>query len=326
MKVLVTGGAGYIGSHMVKKLQKDSHNVVVIDNFSTGHKWAINDCEYINLNLLDKEKLSSFFKKRSFDVVVHFAARSIVSESINSPSLYYLNNFNGSLNLVSEMIKNDIFNIVFSSTAAIFGNPLSKKINEKHPFNPINPYGKSKLMVEYMLMDFCKSLALNAVCFRYFNAAGADTSEPNPIGESRNPETHLIPNVLKSIIKKTNLEVFGNDYNTKDGTCIRDYIHVIDLIQAHMLGISYINENSGFSAFNLGNGNGFSVLDVIKECESITGDNVHYNFSPRRQGDPGILVADSSLARENLGWIPKYNSLNSIIKTAWKWHNIHDNS
>jgi UDP-glucose 4-epimerase len=319
MKLLIPGGAGYIGSHMVRYAQEHGHEVVVLDDFSTGHEWAVKDCEILSVNLLDQDKLSQLLKGRCFDGVIHFAAKSLVSESVKKPDLYYQNNVVGTLNLINEMLKNEFNNLVFSSTAAIFGNPLTEKIAEDHPKNPINPYGQSKLIVEKILEDYCASYDLNVTCFRYFNAAGADPS--GEIGEAHEPETHLIPNILKSVLSgKSDLKVFGDDYPTTDGTCVRDYVHVHDLAQAHLLGLEYMQNNKGFSTFNLGNGNGFSVLDVIKACEQVVCESIEYKISTRRDGDPAVLVADSSKAITNLGWLARYQTSNCIIKSAWDWH------
>lgn len=320
MKLLVPGGAGYIGSHMVKYLQDRDHEVVVLDDFSTGHDWAVKGCEVLRVNLLDQDKLASTLKGRQFDGVIHFAAKSLVGESVKQPDLYYRNNVVGSLNLINEMLRNDINNLVFSSTAAIFGNPVAEKITEDHPKNPINPYGQSKLMVENLLRDICSSYEFNATCFRYFNAAGADVS--GTIGEDHDPETHLIPNILKSAIAGGNsLKVFGNDYETHDGTCVRDYVHVTDLAQAHLLGLERMrNDAKGFSAYNLGNGNGFSVFDVIESCERVVKGSIGYQVDGRREGDPAILVADSGKAINALGWTPEFDQLDSIVGSAWNWH------
>ena len=319
MKLLIPGGAGYIGSHMVKYAQKHGHEVVVLDDFSTGHEWAVKDCEVLRVNLLDQDKLAQSLKGRYFDGVIHFAAKSLVGESVKKPDLYYRNNVLGTLNLVNEMLENGIKNLVFSSTAAIFGNPVTDKIDEDHPKTPINPYGQSKLMVENMLRDICSAYDFNATCFRYFNAAGA--YESGEIGEAHDPETHLIPNILKSALSGSNeLKVFSDDYDTHDGTCVRDYVHVTDLAQAHLLGLAYMKEDKGFSAFNLGNGNGFSVLDVIKSCERVLGNPIRYKMDLRRLGDPAVLVADSLKATHNLGWKPEFSDLDEIIKSAWHWH------
>lgn len=319
MRLLIPGGAGYIGSHMVKYVQELGHEAVVLDDFSTGHEWAIKDCEILRVNLLDQDTLAQLLKGRSFDGVIHFAAKSLVGESVQKPDLYYRNNVVGTLNLVNEMITNDIHNLVFSSTAAIFGNPVTEKIAEDHPKNPINPYGQSKLMAENMLRDICAVHDINATCFRYFNAAGADRS--GSLGEAHDPETHLIPNILKSTIPGGSvLKVFGNDYETHDGTCVRDYVHVTDLAEAHFLALEYMKDNSGFSAFNLGNGSGFSVLDVIRSCERAVKKMIPFDPAMRRVGDPPVLVADSSAAICKISWEPKFDSLDAITQSAWRWH------
>jgi UDP-glucose 4-epimerase len=319
MKLLIPGGAGYIGSHMVRYAQEHDHEVVVLDDFSTGHEWAVKDCEILRVNLLDQDKLSQLLKGRYFDGVIHFAAKSLVGESVKKPDLYYRNNVVGTLNLVNEMLNNDVNNLVFSSTAAIFGNPVTDKIAEDHPKNPINPYGQSKLMVENMLQDICSANDFNATCLRYFNAAGADPS--GEIGEAHDPETHLIPNILKSVLSgKGDLKVFGDDYPTPDGTCVRDYVHANDLAQAHLLGLEYMQNNKGFSAFNLGNGDGFSVLDIIKASEEVVSGSIEYKISAPRDGDPAELVADSSKAISDLGWLASYQDPTCIIKSAWDWH------
>ena len=324
MKLLIPGGAGYIGSHMVRYAQEHGHEVVVLDDFSTGHEWAIKDCEILRVDLLNQAKLAQLLKGRHFDGVIHFAAKSLVGESVKKPSLYYRNNVVGTLNLVNEMLKNDVNNLVFSSTAAIFGNPVTDKIAEDHPQNPINPYGQSKLMVENMLQDICSANDFNATCLRYFNAAGAH--ESGEIGEAHNPETHLIPNVLKAALSnQSNLKLFGDDYPTPDGTCVRDYVHVTDLAQAHLLGLEYMQKNKGFTAFNLGNGDGFSVLEVIKGCEKITGTKIPFQIDGRREGDPAILVSENKLAIKHLRWDAKYNVIGTIIESAWSWHNIEEN-
>lgn len=325
MKLLIPGGAGYIGSHMVRYAQEHNHEVVVLDDFSTGHEWAINECEVLRVNLLDQDKLSQLLKGRDFDGVIHFAAKSLVGESVRDPQFYYRNNVVGTLNLVHEMLKNGLNNLVFSSTAAIFGNPVTDKIGEEHPKNPINPYGQSKLMVENMLTDICSANDLNATCLRYFNAAGAHESAE--IGELHVPETHLIPSILNSACshQKSNLKVFGNDYETPDGTCVRDYVHVTDLAQAHLCGLEYMKKVDGFSAFNLGNGDGFSVLEVIQGCEKITDMKIPYKIIGRREGDPEALVADNVRALSMLSWAPQYKDINDIIQSAWVWHNNNKN-
>ena len=319
MKLLIPGGAGYIGSHMVRYAQEHGHEVVVLDDFSTGHEWAIQNCEILRVNLLDQDRLSKLLKGCQFDAVIHFAAKSLVGESIKKPELYYLNNVVGTLNLVNEMLNNDINNLVFSSTAAIFGNPLTHKIAEDHPKSPINPYGNSKLIVENILQDICTANDFNVICLRYFNASGAH--ESGEIGEAHDPETHLIPNILKAVLSnEKNLKVFGNDYPTLDGTCVRDYVHVKDLAHAHLLGIEYMQINKGFFAFNLGNGDGFSVLKVIDGCERVTDTKIPFQIDDRREGDPAMLVAENTNAKSVLGWNPVYGDIHEIIESAWYWH------
>jgi len=319
MKLLITGGAGYIGSHMVKVAQSNNHEVIVLDNFSTGNEWAIKNCEVLKIDLLNHVELSSALKKINIDSVIHFAAKSLVGESAKKPSYYYMNNVVGTLNLLNSMKENDINNIVFSSTAAIFGLPQAKKIDERHLKNPINTYGQSKLIIESILKDFCKAYDFNATSFRYFNAAGADKS--GCIGEFHQPETHLIPNILNSVLNNnTELSIFGNNFDTFDGTCVRDYVHVCDLADAHLLGLKHMLSNRGFHDFNLGNGDGFSVHEVLKSCETVTQKSIPFKIMDPREGDPAYLVSDSLKAETQLGWTPKYNNLDEIISTAWNWH------
>lgn len=317
MKLLIPGGAGYIGSHMVRLAQENNFEVTVIDNLSTGHKWALSDCEFIECDLLDKDKLAKCLNRRHFDGVIHFAAKSLVAESVINPLKYYKNNFVGSLNLINELIKNDVTNLVFSSSAAIYGNPKKGKISEDDEVNPINPYGSSKLMVERLLNDVCSSLSFSSVSLRYFNAAGAHIS--SKIGELHDPETHLIPNILNSVLNKNNLTIFGNDYLTRDGTCIRDYIHVSDLADAHLKALHKIMNKGIYTSYNLGNGEGFSVLEIINSCEKITKSKINFKYDKRRPGDPAILIADNSKSIEELNWDPKFKNIDEIILTAWEW-------
>lgn len=320
MKLLITGGAGYIGSHTVKFAQEKNHEVTVLDNFSSGHEWSIKDCEVIRVDLLDTNNLSKNLKNKKFDGVIHFASKSLVGESVLDPKLYYENNVKGSINLFNQIINNEINNIVFSSSASIFGNPDVEKIPEHHNKNPINPYGKSKLMIENILQDYSKAYGLNVACLRYFNAAGADPF--SLIGEAHYPETHLIPNIINSILfKKHDLKIFGNKHNTKDGTCVRDYIHVNDLAEAHLKSFEFLSESSGFHTFNLGNGKGFSIIDIVRCCEKISKKNITYSISPPREGDPSTLICDNTKAIDLLKLEPKYHTIDSIIETAWRWHN-----
>lgn len=308
-----------MGSHMVKYAQEAGHEIVALDDFSAGHEWAIKNCEILRVSLLDKDRLLQLLKGRYFDGVIHLAGKTLVGESVKKPDLYYQNNVVGTLNLVQTLLKNEVNNIVFSSTAAVFGNPKSKKISESHPKNPINPYGRSKLIVENILEDICLTGALNVIAFRYFNAAGAH--ETGQIGEMHHPETHLIPNILNvALLGKGNVRVFGDDYPTPDGTCIRDYVHVNDLAQAHLLGLEYMSKNKGFKAFNLGNGDGFSVIEVIESCEKVANVRIPFQIDERRSGDPAILVSDSKLALEKLNWRPQHRDIGSIVESAWSWH------
>ena len=319
MKLLIPGGAGYIGSHMVRHALREGHDVTILDDFSTGHRWATADCEVLEVNLLDRERLNQLLQGRTFDGVIHFAAKSLVGESMTKPDMYFRNNVVGTMNLVDAMLQTGCQNLVFSSTAAIFGNPQTAKISEEHPKNPINPYGRSKLMVEQMLESLCNAYDLNACCLRYFNAAGADLA--GGIGEAHDPETHLIPNVLRSLLGDGHLlKVFGNDYATHDGTCVRDYVHVNDLAQAHLLGLEFLEKEGGFKVFNLGNGSGYSVLDIVNVSSQVAGCEVAYEVAPRRIGDPTTLVADCSKAVHELGWAPEFGSLSDIISSAWRWH------
>lgn len=319
MKLLITGGAGYVGSHMVKYAQEQGHEVYVLDNFSSGHRWACSNCKVFNVDLLDARRVFQIFTDNSIDAVIHFAGKSIVSESVLNPSYYYENNVIGTLNLLEAMIKSCVEKIVFSSSAAIFGIPNKECIDESHQKLPINPYGQSKLIVENILNDYVNAYGIKATALRYFNAAGAHHS--SQIGEAHDPETHLIPNVLKAALEETAvLKIFGNKHSTKDGTCIRDYVHVSDLAEAHMLALRFMTDNDGFHAFNLGNGNGFSVFEIIKSCELITGKDINIEICHPREGDPSSLVADSALAKNNLEWLPQYTKIEKIIETAWKWH------
>ena len=316
--ILVTGGAGYIGSHTVKKLIESGKEILIIDNLSRGFKEALHPkAKFENADLLDVESLKRVFSKHKIESVIHFAAFAYVGESVENPELYYNNNVVGSFNLIRIAKDFGIKKFVFSSTCSIYGNPELIPISENESAKPINPYAKTKWMIENILEDFDTSFGLKYVALRYFNAAGC--SEDGDIGESHNPEPHLIPLVLKTILgEREELKVFGNDYDTPDGTCIRDYIHVYDLAEAHIKALEYIEKGNSSCVINLGTGDGNSVMDIIKVSEKITGKNVNYTICPRRAGDPAVLVADNKKAREVLGWIPKYD-LTKIIETAWEW-------
>lgn len=319
MKVLVCGGAGYIGSHMVRALRASGMEVVVYDNLSTGHRRALPDVALVVADLRDGEALARTFAMHRIDAVLHFAARSLVGESVALPLDYYAQNVGGTLNLLQAMVRAGVDRLVFSSTAAVYGIPDAQLIDESSATQPINPYGASKLMVERVLADAATAHGLRSVTFRYFNAAGADPS--GEIGESHEPETHLIPNVLRSVLGTgPALQVFGDDYPTPDGTCVRDYVHVSDLAAAHLKALDYLHGNDGAEVFNLGSNDGFSVRQVIEAAERVTGREIPYDVRPRRAGDPPRLVASSALARHKLGWEPKYGDLSTILDTAWRWH------
>lgn len=315
--ILVIGGAGYIGSHMVRMLAKQGYNPVVFDNLSKGHREAVANYPFELGDLGDKARLTEVFKKYGIEAVMHFAAFAEVGESVKEPSKYYHNNVAKVLDLLDALVENDIKYFVFSSTAATFGEPVRPKIDESHPQNPINPYGNTKLMVEKILADFDTAYGLKATALRYFNASGADDS--GEIGESHNPETHLIPIVLQTAAgKRASIKMFGTDYPTPDGTCVRDYVHVNDLARAHILALEKIFKDNVSERFNLGSGNGFSVAEIVKEAKRITGIDFTVEKAPRRDGDPAVLVADSAKAERILGWKPQYN-LTRIIETAWNW-------
>lgn len=317
--VLICGGAGYIGSHMAHWLSDHGYNLTVLDNLSTGHAQAVRWGEFIHADLLDPGALDQALRGRRFDAVIHFCARSLVGESVRQPNAYYRNNVTGTINLLEAMQRHDVQRIVFSSTAAIFGNPVSEVIDEDHPKAPINPYGASKLMAERILADAATAYGLRSVSLRYFNAAGALPDQG--IGEAHLCETHLIPNVLKAALGDgPALKVFGDDYPTPDGTCVRDYVHVQDLAQAHALALGFMETNEGAHAFNLGNGQGFSVRDVIATAAKVSGKPVPFEVAPRRDGDPASLVASSEKARAQLGWVPRWTELEPIIESAWRWH------
>lgn len=315
--ILVIGGAGYIGSHMVRMLAKQGYNPVVFDNLSKGHREAVANYPFELGDLGDKARLTEVFKKYGIEAVMHFAAFAEVGESVKEPSKYYHNNVAKVLDLLDALVENDIKYFVFSSTAATFGEPVRPKIDESHPQNPINPYGNTKLMVEKILADFDTAYGLKATALRYFNASGADDS--GEIGESHNPETHLIPIVLQAAAgKRASIKMFGTDYPTPDGTCVRDYVHVNDLARAHILALEKMFKDNVSERFNLGSGNGFSVAEIVKEAKRITDIDFTVEKAPRRDGDPAVLVADSAKAERILGWKPQYN-LTRIIETAWNW-------
>lgn len=304
---------------MVRFLASRGHEAVVLDNLSTGHRDAVPAGMLEVADILEPATLGAVFARHRFDGVIHFCARSLVGESVAQPYAYYENNVAGTLNLLQAMRASGVGSIVFSSTAAVFGNPETPLIDEGHATRPINPYGASKLMVERILADAAGAYGLRSTALRYFNAAGADPA--GDIGESHQPETHLIPNVLRAALGHgLGLRVFGNDYATRDGTCVRDYIHVNDLASAHLLALEYMQANEGAHLFNLGNGQGFTVLEVIEAARGVTGKSIGFVQDARRPGDPAVLVASSEEAQRVLGWKPRFTDIGEIIETAWRWH------
>lgn len=317
MRVLVIGGAGYIGSHMVKLLGQKGCMVTSLDDLSSGHRDAVLYGNFVQGNFGDPTVLESVLS-HGFDAVMHFASFIQVSESMQLPEKYYRNNFTYTLALMDAMRSHGVNNLIFSSTAATFGEPQYIPIDENHPQLPINPYGRTKLMVEQALADYDRAYDFRSVSLRYFNAAGADPE--GQLGERHEPETHLIPLVLQAASgRRTHINVFGTDYDTPDGTCIRDYIHINDLCFAHWLALQSLISGQTSQAYNLGNGNGFSVNEVIDTVQRVTGRKIQVKYGPRRIGDPARLVADASQARQKLGWNSQYDSLSTIIEHAWEW-------
>ena len=316
--VLVTGGAGYIGSHACKALARAGYTPVVFDNLYNGHKWSVKWGPLEVGDLTDRFRLEQVMRTYKPIAVIHFAAFAYVGESVEHPGKYYRNNVVGTLNLLDVMRDFGVDQLIFSSTCASYGIPLHMPIGEDHPQDPINPYGASKLMVERIVKDYAHAYGLKSIFLRYFNAAGADPE--GEIGEVHDPETHLIPLVLKVALKKLpDITLFGNDYDTPDGSCIRDYIHVSDLVDAHVLALNVLQQGRCSLAYNLGNGNGFSVLEVIDTAKKVTGCPIPVKIGPRREGDPAQLVANATKAYQELGWKPNHLKLEEIIKTAWHW-------
>lgn len=319
MSILVTGGAGYIGSHVVRYLQEQDEEVVVVDNLRTGHRESIDVKYFYKVDIRNSNEIVEIIRNHGIDSVIHFAASSLVGESMDNPYEYYHNNVYGTLCLLEAMNETGVKKIVFSSTAATYGNPEKTPILEDYKTEPTNPYGETKLTMEKMMKWFEGAYGINYVSLRYFNAAGA--AKDGRIGEDHVPETHLIPLVLQVPLgKRDEIKIFGDDYDTDDGTCIRDYIHVLDLAQAHYKALLWLRKNSSSEIFNLGNGNGYSVREVIQTAREVTGHPIPASVAPRRPGDPAILVASSDKAQEVLGWMPQYDSLENIIHDAWNWH------
>ena len=315
-RVLVVGGAGYIGSHMVKRLLREGYAVTVFDSLESGHRDAVVGGDLVAGDLADRAALKRLFADRTIDAVMHFASSIQVGESVRDPAKYYRNNVANSQNLLDAMVAAGVGRLVFSSSAALFGEPRYSPIDEAHPIAPVSPYGRSKWMTELMLEDYQRAYGLESICFRYFNAAGADPE--GGLGERHDPETHLIPLLLQAALgRRPPLTVFGTDYDTADGTCVRDYIHVADLCEAHLLALRRLAEGGGSDRFNLGNGRGFSVREVIEAVGRVVGEAVPVSYGERRPGDASTLVADAERARERLGWSPRYGDLDTIIAHAW---------
>ena len=318
MRVLVTGGAGYIGSHMVRLLVEKGAEVTVLDDLSTGHSDAVRGADLVKADIADIPVTRELLKTKRIEAVVHFAASSLVGESMADPLKYYRRNVGATVSLVQAMVDAKVGRIVFSSTAAVFGDPVRTPIDEDHPKAPVNPYGASKLAMERMLSDCSAAYGLGVVVLRYFNAAGADPS--GELGERHNPETHLIPLVLQAASgRRPSISVFGTDWPTRDGTCVRDYIHVNDLCDAHLRALDWLESGGKYEAFNLGNGDGATVLEVIDAARRVTGKSIKIDHAPRRAGDPPALVADASKAKRVLGWQPARADIGGIVRDAWNF-------
>ena len=319
MNILVVGGAGYIGSHMCKYLSQNGFTPIVLDNLVYGHRRAVKWGPLIQGSMENKPILDMIFTDYEITAVMHFAAFAYVGESVTNPGKYYDNNVAATISLLETMRKHNVSKFIFSSTCATYGEPVEIPIRETHPQAPINPYGRSKLMVEQILDDYQNAYGLTSISLRYFNAAGADPD--GEIGEDHNPETHLIPIILQTALgKRDKITVFGDDYSTEDGTCIRDYIHVTDLSQAHLLALERLMNNQPGGRYNLGNGNGNSVKQVVDTAREITGEKIPSKYAERRPGDPAILIGSSEKAIKELGWRPEFADLKSILETAWRWH------
>ena len=322
MNVLVIGGAGYVGSIVSEELINIGHDVTVIDNLQQGHQQAVvPEAEFIIADICDAKVLEDIFRNRKIDAVMHMAAETVVEFSMTDPRRYFHGNVIGGLNVLDTMLKYDTYNIIFSSSAAIYGEPQHTPIEESHPKSPVNSYGESKLIFEQMLHWYGIAYGLKHLSFRYFNAAGASRR----LGEAHHPETHIIPLVLNAALRdQGTVSIFGDDYPTRDGTCVRDYVHVKDIAQAHILALEKMEEHSG-KGYNLGNGEGYSVKEVVETARRITGKSIPAKILGRRPGDPAILVASSNLVKAELGWEPKFTRLDDIIESAWNWMQQHPN-
>jgi UDP-glucose 4-epimerase len=322
--ILVTGGLGYVGSHAVKLLVDSGREVISYDSLLFGHPEASSGSSIVIGDLLDVNKLREAFEKYPIDAVMHFAALADVGDSVRNPHRYYSVNVTGSLNLLQVMLEHNVKNLIFSSSASVFGEPEAVPIPEDHPKNPTNPYGRSKLIFEEILAESEIAYGVRSVSLRYFNASGADPS--GLIGEDHNPEHHLIPLVLQVALgRRENIQIFGGDWDTPDGSCIRDYVHVTDLAQAHLLALQHLENGGASTVYNMGNGNGYSVREVIQVASEVTGRDISNVVGPRRAGDPARLVASSEKIKRELGWKPRYSELKTILQMAWDWHSSHPN-
>ena len=320
--ILVVGGAGYIGSHMCKYLANKGYTPIAFDNLVYGHRQAVKYGLFIEGSIGDSRLIRHVFSEYQIEAVMHFAAFCYVGESVTEPAKYYRNNVADALNLLEAMVEKNVSNFIFSSSCATYGEPVEIPITEQHPQNPINPYGRTKLMVEQILDDFKDAYGLESVCLRYFNAAGADPD--GELGEDHKPETHLIPLVLQAALgQRAAINIFGDNYPTRDGTCIRDYIHISDLAQAHFLALEKLLDGQSGGKYNLGNGNGYSVKEVIEVARNITGKAIPSKIVEQRAGDPAVLIGSSEKAVKELGWKPQFPDLDTIIETAWRWHRDH---
>lgn len=319
MTILVTGGAGYIGSFMTRKLLKEGHEVVVVDSLERGHVEVIDEnAVFIEGDLQDKTFVDNLFNKNNFDAVIHFAAFISMGESMVEPGLYFTNNVTPAINILEAMQATGVNKIIFSSTAGVYGNPRTLPIPEDHPKNPTNPYGESKLIVERILKWYHKIFQINYVALRYFNACGASIT--GDMGEMHNPESHIIPNAMRALLANERFMLFGTDYKTPDRTCVRDYIHVLDLVQAHILALKKIDEHNGGFVYNVGTGSGYSNKEIIDMIEKVSGRTLMVENSPRRPGDADILIADATKIKKELNFNPQHSGLETIITSAWNWH------
>ena len=319
--VLVTGGAGYVGSHAAKALRTAGHEVVVLDNLVAGHREAVQGGPLVEADIADSAAVRDAIRRYRVTAVMHFAALLSVGQSVQAPGEYYANNVSGTLALLNVLVTESIHHFVFSSTAAVYGEPVETPIREDHPTAPINPYGETKLAIERALPHYDRAYGLRSIRLRYFNAAGADGE--GELGEDHHPEEHLIPRALQATVDEATLEIYGDDYATSDGTCERDYVHVSDLAAAHVLALKALESGEPSSVYNLGNGRGHSVREVATAVERVTGLRMRQTVAPRRAGDPAVLLASSERVRTELGWEPQYEALDTIVETAWAWHRTH---